>query len=251
MRLGDGLEGRGVLVTGAASGIGRAAAKLFAEAGARVYAVDVNGAALHEVVSGLPGEHHAITFDLADTAGLDRLAHEADAATGGLYALVNVAALLIREPVEEVTIETWDRQLDVNLKGSFFLTRAVGEILSGHGRGGRIIGFSSAAWLTGPVFGSDAYLAAKAGIITLSRGFARKLGPAGITVNVIAPGQIDTPMQHTGIDPQLVAAATQTVPLGRMGRPDEIARVALFLASAHASYVNGATIAVTGGSILY
>lgn len=254
MDLGEGLSGRGVLVTGAASGVGEAAARLFADEGARVVAVDKNGDVLRRVVSGLPGEpgrHLAIPFDLGAVDDIDAMVAAAAEEVGGLAAMVHCAALLIREPVDEVSPTSWDRHVDVNLKGTFFLTRAVGDVMKAAGRGGRIVNFSSAAWLTGPWNGSDAYVATKAGVVSMSRGFARSLGPFGITVNVIAPGQVDTPMQHLDNPAELVQQTVQNTPLRRMGRPDEVARVAVFLASEHASFVSGSTIVVSGGLVLY
>jgi NAD(P)-dependent dehydrogenase (short-subunit alcohol dehydrogenase family) len=254
MELGAGLEDRGVLVTGAAGGVGRAVATRMAEAGARVCAVDIDAEALAETVASLPGgteRHLARPFDLADTAAIAPLVESAVSALGGLFALVHAAALLQREPIADVTVESFDRQVDVNLKATFFLDRAAGEAMTAGGAGGRIVNFSSAAWLTGPMHGSDVYVATKSGIVSLTRGFAKTLGRQGITVNVIAPGQIDTPMQHRDNDPEVIAAAIRNCPLGRMGTPDEVARVALFLASEHAGFISGATITVAGGAVLY
>ena len=103
----------------------------------------------------------------------------------------------------------------------------------------------------GPLYGSDAYVAAKGGVVSMNRGFARQFGKYGIRINVIAPGQINTPMQHLDNDPAVVAAAAASCPLGRMGEPDELARVAVFIASDQASFVHGATINVSGGILLY
>ena len=244
--LGAGLEGRGVLVTGAARGVGAATARAMAAAGARVAALDVNAAGLAEVVAGLAGSgHRAITFDLRDAGGIDDLVAGIVEDLGDLWALAHVAALLRRQDPDDVTPEDWDAQNDVNMKATFFLNRAAGNALVAAGGGGRIINFSSGGWWNGPVFGSDAYLAGKAGVITLSRGFARRYGPHGILVNAIAPGQVDTPMQHDDLPPEIEEASTKACPLGRIGRPE------VFLASIHAGFVNGATLNVSGGGLIY
>lgn len=251
--LGAGLEGRGVIVTGAASGVGKATAEAFAAAGARVAAVDRDEPGLNTTMAGLvePDRHLALPFDLARIDGIPGLVAEATRGLGDLWALAHVAAVLRRQPLHEVTEADWDIQLDVNLKATFFLDRAVGEALIAAGGGGRIINFTSGSFLIGSMSGSDAYVAAKGGVVSMTRGFARSYGPHGILVNAVSPGQIDTPMQHVDNPPEVVAAGIAACPLGRIGRPEEVAAVVLFLASTHASFVNGATINVSGGSIMY
>jgi NAD(P)-dependent dehydrogenase (short-subunit alcohol dehydrogenase family) len=148
-------------------------------------------------------------------------------------------------------VEDWDYQLNVNLRSGFFLNRAAGKVMIERKSLGRIINFTSTAWMMGPMYGSDAYVAAKGGIVSMTRGFARQFGPHGIRVNVIAPGQINTPMQHVDNTTEIIAAAAAACPLGRMGEPEEVARVAVFLASDNASFINGATINVSGGLLMY
>jgi NAD(P)-dependent dehydrogenase (short-subunit alcohol dehydrogenase family) len=254
IQLGDGLNDKGIIITGAASGIGRATSLLFAGAGARVCAVDRDSAGLQSLLDEMEGgrnRHEAREFDLSASTEIEGLVRDTAKSLGSLRALINVAALLIREPVADVTVESWDRQVDVNLKATFFLDRAAGQVMTEAGNGGRIINFTSAAWQTGPLYGSDVYVATKSGVIGLTRGFAKKLGPANITVNVISPGQIDTPMQHRDNDPAVVLAAAASCPLGRMGQPEEVARVALFLASDSASFVSGATVTVSGAGAMH
>lgn len=251
--LGSGLADRGVVVTGAASGIGRATAVAFAGVGARVVAVDQDAAGVQATVAelGEPGRHRAVTFDLAEVARLPDLIDHARREVGDLWALAHVAAVLRRQPVDEVTEVDWDLQATVNLKSAFFLNRAFGRALVDGGAGGRIINFTTAAFLTGALSGSDAYVANKAGVVTMTRSFAKSYGPHGICVNAVSPGQIDTPMQHVDNPPDVVAAAMAACPLRRMGTPAEVAAVVVFLASSHASFVNGATITVSGGSVMY
>ena len=163
----------------------------------------------------------------------------------------HVAAVLRRRSLDDVTEDDWNLQMDINLKASFFLNRETRNAMVAGGGGGRIINFASMAWLVGPLLGSDAYVISKAGIVSMTRGFARAIGPHGILVNTVSSGQIDTPMQHRDNTPEVMEGAMSMCPLGRMGRPEEAAAVVLFLASRHASFVNGATINVSGGLIMY
>jgi NAD(P)-dependent dehydrogenase (short-subunit alcohol dehydrogenase family) len=251
--LGLGLADKGVIVTGAASGIGRAVAIRFVAAGAKVVALDRNSEGLDLLVAeiGDPARVFPAVVDLRRLGDAEQVVADAVAAVGNLYALVAAAAALKRQPLLEVTEEDWALQLDTNLRATFFLNRAAAEQMKRQGGGGRIINFTSGAWLSGPLFRSDAYVISKGGIVTLSRGFARQYGQYGILVNSISPGQVDTPMQHIDNEREMVDLAVAGCPLGRMGQPDEIAAVALFLASDHASFVSGATINVSGAAVMY
>lgn len=251
--LGAGLQDRGVLVTGGASGIGRATVEAMASAGARVAVLDRNADGVEATIAGLdqPERHLAVPFDLSDIAGIPAMVESVRNAFGDLWALAHVASVLRRQPLDEVTEDDWDLQHTVNLKSSFFLNRAVGQTLIAAGGGGRIINFTSAAFLTGALSGSDAYVASKGGVVTMTRSFARLYGPHGILVNCVSPGQIDTPMQHVDNPVSVVESAMANCPLRRMGQPSELAAVVVFLASSNASFVHGATINVSGGSSLY
>lgn len=251
--LGAGLEGRVVIVTGAAGGIGGRTAQAAAEFGARVWAVDLPGAALDTVVASLPGAgHRAVGMDLSDTEAIEPAVRALAAeSTAPIWGLVHAAAFLRRKDPAEVTVADWDVQIDVNLKATFFLNRVVGDLLVAGGIGGRIVNFSSVAWMTGPLVGSDVYVATKGAVVSLTKGFVRRLGPAGITVNVIAPGQIDTAMQRVDNTEAWMATAAEGTPLKRMGTPEEVADVAIFLLSDHASFISGATLNVSGGALLY
>jgi NAD(P)-dependent dehydrogenase (short-subunit alcohol dehydrogenase family) len=252
--LGAGLQDRGVLVTGATGGIGSAIVGALAQEGSRVAAVDLDQDAVDALVAGLdhPERHLGIAADLRETQRLDGLVRGARAELGSLHALVHVAGVLVRRPdIDAVTEDDWDLQHDVNLRATFFLNRAVARVMQEDGRGGRIINFASQGWWTGGFGGSTAYSASKGGVVSLSRGLARTLGPDGITVNCVAPGAVDTPMLREGMDGPALDAFRAQIPLGRFAEPAELAPTVVFLASDHAAYISGATINVSGGQLMY
>jgi NAD(P)-dependent dehydrogenase (short-subunit alcohol dehydrogenase family) len=249
-----GLEDRGVIVTGAAGGIGRAVTAAFADAGARVALVDVDRSRCEQLASELPrpDQHLALGADLTDIGGHQSLVEDVSARFGRLDALVHLAAVLRRRPtIDDVTEDDWDAQLDTNVKATFFLNRAVASAFRRQGDGGRIINFTSQGWLTGGYGGSVVYAASKGAIVSLSRGLARTLAPDGITVNTVAPGAADTEMMRSGSSAEDLAAFVSMIPLGRFAQPDELTGIVLLLASDHARYITGATINVSGGQIMY
>jgi NAD(P)-dependent dehydrogenase (short-subunit alcohol dehydrogenase family) len=248
-----GLEGRGVVVTGGAGGIGQEVARAFASAGASVAVVDVDQGAADAVVAGLEGDGHiAFGADLADLSGQEALLRRAQSELGRFDVLAHLAAVLRRRAtIDDVTEEDWDFQLDVNLKATFFLNRWAARLFREQGNGGRIINFSSQGWWTGGFGGSVVYAASKGGIVAMSRGLARSLAPDGITVNTVAPGGVDTAMMRSGGDSAALDSFIKMIPLGRLAEPDELAGIVLFLASDHASYITGATINVSGGQLMY
>lgn len=277
--LGAGLEGRGVIVTGAGGGIGREVVAAFDAAGASILAVDRTTGLAESALDPLDGageirsrgdgerhgdgdgdgagrksdrRHRAVGVDLTDLSSHARLIETATNELGDLYALVHLAAVLKRQPsLAAVSEEDWDEQVDTNLKATFFLCRAVAEQLVERGGGGRVIAFTSQGWQTGGFGGSVVYAATKGGIVTMMRGMARTYGPHGITVNTVAPGQVRTPMLLTGLDEKVLQSMTDATPLGRIAEPEEIAGTVVFLASRHAAYVTGATINLTGGFLMY
>jgi NAD(P)-dependent dehydrogenase (short-subunit alcohol dehydrogenase family) len=251
--VGAGLEGRGVIVTGAAGGIGRAVAEAFATTGARVMAVDLDQAKVDEVVAGFEGSGHVgVAQDLRDLAGHAALVRRARDELGSFYVLANLAAVLRRKgSVDEVTEEDWDFQHDVNLKANFFLCRTAANAMVEQGQGGRIILFSSQGWWTGGFGGSVVYAATKGGVTSMCRGLARTYGPHKITVNTVSPGQVHTPMLMTGLSPEVYESMTKQTPLGYVAEPEELAGPVVFLASDHARYITGATINVSGGFLMY
>ena len=251
--VGAGLEGKGVIVTGAAGGIGRAIATAFSATGAKVMAVDLDQAKVDEVVAGFEGSGHiGVAANLTDFAGHDALVQRARDELGNLYVLANLAAVLRRKgSLNEVTEDDWDFQHDVNLKAAFFLARAAGTAMIEQGKGGRIILFSSQGWWTGGFGGSVAYSATKGGVTSMCRGLARTYGPHKITVNCVSPGQVNTPMLMTGLSPEIYENMKKQTPLGYVAEPEEMAGPVVFLASDHASYITGSTINASGGFLMY
>ncbi len=248
-----GLDGRGVIVTGATGGIGAAVARAFASAGARVLAVDLDQGRLDDLVGSLEGSRHAgVAADLRELGAHDALIERARRDVGGVYALVNLAAVLRRRPsLDEVTEADWDLQHDVNLKAAFFLARAAGRAMIDAGQGGRILLFSSQSWWTGGFGGSVVYASTKGGVTSMCRGLARTFGPHAITVNCVAPGQVHTPMLMDGLAPEVYESMRAQTPLGYVAEPDDLAGPVVFLASDHARYITGATLNVSGGLLMY
>jgi len=253
LSIGRGLADRVVIVTGASSGIGWETCLLLDQVGAVVVGVGQDQQRLARLQAGLgtPQRHLMVAADLSSPDCADVIMSAALDHGGRVDAILLVGAALRRQPLAEVTVADWDYQLAANLRSSFLLSRAVADHLIAHGRPGSILMFTSGSWLSGPLFGSDAYAASKAGIVTLSRGLAKQWGKQGIRVNALSPGQIDTPMQHRDNDPAVVAALTSACPLGRIGQPAEIAAIAVFLTSDHSSFITGATINASGGTVLY
>jgi NAD(P)-dependent dehydrogenase (short-subunit alcohol dehydrogenase family) len=251
--LASGLEGKGVLVTGAAGGIGREVARAFAAAGSRVAAVDLKQEAVDAVIAECEGGPHlAIGFDLRKFAALPDVLASAKSAFGRLDVLACVAGALVRRAkVDDVTEADWDLQHDVNLKSVFFLNQAAGKLFREQGRGGRIINFTSQGWWSGGYGGSVAYAASKGGVVSMTRGLARSYAKDKITVNAVSPGAADTAMMRSGMTDDALAATIAQIPLGYMSEPGELAGTVLFLASDHASYITGATINVSGGWLMY
>ena len=234
-----------MLVTGAAGGIGAAVAAAFVEAGANVAASDVRP---------LPdqGVRASLQTDMRHSAECERLVDWAAAELGGLDVVAHMAGVLVRrDDLAAVTEEDWDTQHDVNLKASFFLLRAAGELMTRQGTGGRLIATTSQGWWSGGYGGSAVYAASKGGLVSLCRGLARSYGPAGITVNTVAPGAVDTAMLTTDLADQALDKIVADTPLGRLGRPEEVASAVLFLASSRSSFISAATLNVSGGWLTY
>jgi meso-butanediol dehydrogenase / (S,S)-butanediol dehydrogenase / diacetyl reductase len=236
---------RVAIVTGAASGIGAATAGALAAEGARVVIADVDadrGAAAARQI-GARFER----VDVADAAAIEALIRGTAAREGGLDVLVSNAFATVVGPLESLDIEGWRRTLDVTLTAAFTALRAAVPLLRARGRGS-VVNVASISGL-GADRGLAAYNAAKAGVINLTRTAALELAASGIRVNAVCPGLVDTPPLRRAFQnaPERQPVAEAAIPLGRLARPEEIARVILFLASDDASYMTGAAVVVDGG----
>jgi len=248
--LDNGLPGKRIIVTGAGGGIGGAVARLAVEVGMHVAASDVDAGRLQSTVGALegPGSAVAMPMDLRDAAAIRAFVHEAEERLGGLDGMVHPGALIIRQyDIEAVTEETFDAQVAVNQRGTFFMLRDVGELLKARGRPGSMVVFSSVGAFTGGISGSWVYSSTKGAVLSLVRGMARRYGPHGIRVNGVAPGAVETPMLRNDVSDEDTEHIRQITPLGRIADPSELASVCLFLLSDAASYVNGVTLDVDGG----
>lgn len=244
------LDGRCALVTGGARGIGLAVARGLSEHGARVVLADLDGAATEAAAATLPGEARGVALDVTSEAAtedaFDRLAREGWAPD---VAVPN-AGILHLEAVDTFPASRWEAVLRVNLSGAFLTARAAARRM---GEGGRIVLTSSLFGLRGGA-GNAAYSASKFGMVGLMQSMAADLAPRGITVNAVAPGQIETEMMDSLVEQRLAQGLPDPrerlrarIPMGRLGRAEEVAGAYVWLASPLATYVTGQTICVDGG----
>lgn len=244
------LKGKVILLTGAAGGIGRAAALAFAREGASVVLADVDETAGERVaaeVRDAGGEAWFFRVDVTDRQGVSQMVSEARYRYGRIDVLVNNAGITRDAILPNLTEDDWRRVLDVNLSGVLYCTQAAVPVMLEQGRG-KIINTASVSGVYGNV-GQTNYAAAKAGVIGMTKTWAKELGPKGITVNAVAPGFIETEMTAK-VPEKVLAKIRERIPLRRLGKPEDVANVYVFLASDASDYLNGAVLHVDGGIAL-
>jgi 3-oxoacyl-[acyl-carrier protein] reductase len=248
------LTGRVALVTGASSGIGRATARALAECGAAV-AINYhrNEAGAEQTRAGVVaagGRAQIIQADVTRMSDVRALVNRATEELGPIDILVNNAGSLIeRLKILELTEERWDEVIDLNLKSAFLCSQMVAASMMER-KTGAIVNVSSIAGRNGGALGSIHYSTAKGGLITMTKGLAKELAPYNVRVNAVSPGVIDTPYHEQFSTPEAMRAYVGGIPLARVGNPEEVASVIVFLASDAASYVCGETIEINGGMMM-
>ncbi|MGA7125376.1 MAG: L-iditol 2-dehydrogenase, partial [Chthoniobacterales bacterium] len=245
------------IVTGGASGIGKAIVKRFFDEGARMVVADRDAAAAEVLAKSLGAGSFSVPLDVTEQESIDRLVAVVADRAGGIDILVNCAAIYALTPITEVSRQQWSTVFSINVDGTFFTMQAVAKQMIKQGRGGKIINLASQAGRRGERLGA-AYCATKAAVISLTQSAGLALIRHGINVNAIAPGIIDTPMWDV-VDREFARLenlpvgekkrqVSRQIPFGRMGRPEEVAGCAVFLASEDSDYVIAQTYGVDGGN---
>lgn len=248
--------GKVVLITGASSGIGRATAELFGRCGATVaitYLNNKTGAdeAVAAISTGATGlAPIAIKADVTKNAEIERMIREVETQLGPVDILINNAGSLVeRLKTLEMTEERWNEVMNLNATSAFFAAKAVIPKMLEKGSG-VIVNVTSIAGRNGGALGSIHYSSAKAAILTMTKGLAKEFAAQGIRINAVSPGVIDTPYHETFTTAEVMGNLRKAIPMGREGRPDEVAGVIAFLASEAATYLCGETIEVNGGLLM-
>ena len=245
------LKDRVVIVTGGARGIGRAIALAFVREGAKVALVDVDKEKLEVLKNEIEkkkGKVIVTPCDITKSSEVNGMVDEVRKRFGRIDILVNNAGIIRRGTIETVTEEDWDRVIEVNLKGTFNCCKAVAGIMKQQGYG-KIINVSSIAGKTGDITSAPGYGPSKAGVDALTKTLARQLAPYGINVNGVAPHAIETEMSAQWSEErrkEIIAS----IPLGRLGKPEDVANAVLFLASDEASFITGEILDVNGGALM-
>ena len=250
------LAGRVAVVSGAAAGIGRATAELFAEEGARVVLADVAADAVEEVAAGIRdagGSAAAVAADVSSEAGVEAVIGTAEDEFGPVDVLVNNAGVELKKLVEDTSLAEWERVLRTNLTSAFLMSRRVIRGMKDRRRGVIVMNSSVGNFIAATK--SSAYGASKAGMMALARSLALEGAPYGIRVNAVCPGVIDTPMNERNLarseDPEAMRRSWYEItPLGRLGTPRDVAQAMLFLACDESSFVTGLPLVIDGGRLI-
>ena len=243
------LKGKVAVITGGGSGIGRATAELFAREGAKVVVADYKAEIGRETVRAIKdagGEALFVEVDVSDSAQVQRLVQSALDAYGGINILFNNAGVLLFGTVQDTEEEAWNRLMSINLTGVFLCTKAVLPHMI-EGGGGSIINLTSSTGAHDAAGNAVAYVTSKGGVALFTRAAAIDHAQDNVRINAIAPGPTDTPMLRDNLSKEQLEAFAATFPMNRLGRPEELANAALFLASDESSFVTGAILAVDGG----
>lgn len=245
------LKSKSALVTGAARGIGFKIAEKLAQSGASVSLADINETQLTESVASLQAQGLTVAGVVVDVGNNDSIAEAVRKTVetlGGLDIVVNNAGILGAGSIEEMTRESWDRVLNINLSGTFFVSQAALPYLR-KSPCARIINISSVTGRNGGFEGSMSYAASKGGVIAITRGMASRLAAERITVNAVCPGTTATDILK-GYTPEAVDRQINKIPMKRLGEPDEIAAAVCYLASDEAAFVTGAMLDINGGAFI-
>jgi 3-oxoacyl-[acyl-carrier protein] reductase len=245
------LTGKVAIVTGASSGIGHATAITLSECGAAVtinyHRSEVGAELLRKQIVARGGRAITVQADVTIAADVEALIRRTSKELGPVDILVNNAGSLIeRLRILDLTQERWDEVIDLNLKSAFLCSKAVAASMMER-KTGTIVNLSSIAGRNGGALGSLHYSAAKGGLITFTKGLAKELAPYGVRVNAVSPGVIDTPYHEQFSSPEMIKGYVNAIPLGRLGKAEEVAKVIAFLVSDAASYLVGETIEINGG----
>jgi 3-oxoacyl-[acyl-carrier protein] reductase len=238
---------RTAIVTGGGQGLGEAIARALSEMGMRVIVADISAGAADRVASALSDADSA-TVDVRDKDAMREMIERVHAAHGAVDVLVNNAAITLSRPIWEIDPEEWDDVLAVNLRGVLFGCQLVGPLMKERGWG-RIVNLASLAGQQGGLVAGAHYAASKAGIIVLTKIFARELAPHGVTVNAVSPAAIDGPIM-SAMPKERVREMAASIPVQRVGQPHEVALLVAYLASDEAGYITGATMDINGGILM-
>lgn len=247
------LEGKTAIISGAAGvrGIGYATARLFAAHGARVAILDLDEKASQEAAQSLGSGHVGFACNVTNRASCKQAVDKVLAQFGKVDILINNAGITQAIKVLDIDAESWSRILDVNLSGVLNLSQVVVPHMQAQGKGAIACMSSVSAQRGGGILGGAHYSAAKAGVLGLAKAMARELGPSGIRVNCVTPGLVQTDINAGKIDDTKRAEILSGIPLNRLGVPDDVANIYLFLASDLSGYVTGAVIDVNGGMLIH